>query len=132
MERGGEIDWDEAVARIKAEIIAADWSLNRRRSAALLAALAVVEAGVSGRKSFRYLLEMARAALLYQEKHGPAPPPQVLDFIKQTLAQVIVVIEEERLSAEGETEIFNKVHLAFIALKSRLAQGRGGKSGGGG
>lgn len=125
-----EMDREEAVARIRAEIIAADWRLNRRRAAALVAALAAVEADAGERKTFRYLLEMARAALAYLDKHGDEAPPMVLDFLKQALAQVISVIEEERLSAERETEIFNKLHLSFIALKRQLARGRAEKSGG--
>jgi len=114
------MDREEAMARIRAEIIAADWRLNRRRAAALLEALVVVEAGADRRKTFRYLLEMARVALAYQERHGDAAPPMVLDFLKAALAQVIAV-SEENLSAERETEIFNKVHLSFIALKRKLA-----------
>lgn len=129
MEAEREMGWEEAVARIKAEILAADWSLNRRRAAALTTALAVVEAGANGRKTFRYLLDMARAALIYQDKHREAAPPMVLDFLKQALAQVIVVLEEEQLSAERETEIFNKLHLAFLALKRQLARRREGKGG---
>ena len=120
------------MARIRAEIIAADWRLNRRRAAGLVAALAAVEADAGGRKAFRYLLEMARVALAYQEKHGDEAPPMVLDFLKAALAQVIAVIEEENLSAERETEVFNKVHLSFIALKRQLARvraERGGRSG---
>ncbi|NTV12645.1 MAG: hypothetical protein HGA96_01730 [Desulfobulbaceae bacterium] len=116
-----EMDREEAMARIRAEIMASDWRLNRRRIEALRVALAAVEVGNRGRKAFRYLLEMARAALDYQEKRDEDAPPMVLDFLKQALAQVIAVSEEEQISLERETEIFNKVHLAFIALKRRLA-----------
>jgi len=124
-----EMDKDAAVARIKAELLAADWRLNRRRVAALAAALAVVETDAGERRAFRYLVEMARAALAYQEKHGDSAPPMVLDFLKATLAKVIGVIEEEDLSLERQTEIFNKAHLAFIALKGQLARVRVGEAG---
>ncbi len=124
-----EMDRDEAVARIRAEIMAADWRLNRRRAEGLRIALAVMEVGAERRKAFRYILEMARVALVYQEKHGDEAPPMVLDFLKQALAKVIAVIEEDHPAAERETEIFNKVHLSFIALRRRLAQVRAEKSG---
>lgn len=116
-----EMDRDEAMARIRAEIIASDWRLNRRRSEALRAALTVLAADAGGRPSFRYLLEMAGAAMTYQEKRGETAPPMVLDFLKQALAWVIAVAEDEQLAPEREAEIFNKVHLAFLALKRRLA-----------
>ena len=125
-----EMDKEEAVARIRAEILAPDWRLNQRRAATLAAALAVVGGDAGERKAFRYLLEMARVALAYQERHGQEAPPMVLDFLKAALAQVIAVIEEDHLSVERETEIFNKVHLSFIALKRQLARVRAEKSGG--
>lgn len=122
------MDREEALARIRAEIMASDWRLNRRRAEGLRIALTAVELGANGRKSFRYLLEMARVAVAYQEKHGEAAPPRVLDFLKQALAQVVAVLEEDDLSDEQGTEIFNKVHLAFLALKRQLAKPESPKS----
>lgn len=120
--------WEEAVARIKGEVLAADWRLNRRRGAALGEALRVVAGELAGRRAALSLVEMARVALAYQEQHGEGAPPPVLDFLKQALAQVIAVIEEEDISAEEEAEIFNKVHLAFLLLKRQLALTPAGKA----
>ena len=117
-----EMDKEAAMARIRAEVMASDWRLNRRRAEGLRIALAAVATGAKGQKSFRYLLEMARVALAYQEKHGEAAPPMVLDFLKQALAQVVTVLEEDDLSDEQGTEIFNKVHRSFLALKRQLAK----------
>lgn len=122
-----EMDREAAMARIRAEIMASDWRLNRRRAEGLRVALAAVESAADGSKAFRYLLEMTLVALAYQEKRGEEAPPMVLDFLKQALAQVVTFIEEEQLPAERGTEIFNKVHLSFINLKRQLALTQLGK-----
>ena len=111
----------EAVARIKAEILAPDWQLNQRRAAALAKALRVVEQMLAARRSPRLVLEMARAALAYHGRYGEAQGAVVLDFLKQALAQLIVFVEDDSIPAERAAEIFNKVHLAFLRLKRQLA-----------
>ena len=116
---------DEALARIKAEVIAADWRLNRRRIEGLRQALAVVVEGLGARRSLMSLVEMAGAALLYQERHGESAPPAVLDFLKQDLARLVDLLEDEVVSAERDAEVFNKVHGRFLALRRLLAPGDG-------
>lgn len=116
-----EMNREEALARIKAEVLAADWRLNRRRAEGLRQALAVVAGELAGRRSLGHLVAMARAALASQERYGDSAPPAVLDFLKQNLARLADLLEDEVVSAERDAEIFNKVHARFLQLRLVLA-----------
>ena len=115
-----EMNDEEALARIKAEILAADWRLNRRRVEGLRLALAVVAGGVVGRRSLASLVEMARVALDCHDRCGESAPPAVLDFLKLDLARLVDLLEDETVSAERDAEVFNKVHVRFIELRPLL------------
>lgn len=114
---------EEARARIKAELLAPDWRLNRRRAEGLRLALAVVAGELAGRPSVGLLMEMAKAALDWQEGHGESAPPAVLDFLKQALARLTDLLEDEVISTERDAEIFNKVHARFLELRLLLTSG---------
>jgi hypothetical protein len=118
----------EALARIKAEVMAPDWRLNQRRLEGLRLALAELAGGLGGRHNLGHLLAMAQAALVWQERYGESAPPAVLDFLKQALARLADLLEDEVASAERDAEIFNKVHARFIELRQLLAAGGVGRS----
>lgn len=120
-----EMSSEEARARIKAEILAQDWRLNRRRAEGLRLALAVVGGELAGRPSLGLLVEIAKAALVCQDRYGESAPPGVLDFLKQVLARLTDLLEDEVVSAERDAEIFNKVHGRFLELRLLLASGGG-------
>lgn len=118
-----EMNGEEALARIKAEVLAADWRLNRRRIEGLRRALGVVAAELAGRRrSLLHLVEMAREALLWQERCGESASPAVLDFLKQILARLADLLEDEVVSGERDAEIFNKIHARFLELRPLLAR----------
>ena len=123
-----EMNGEEALARIKAEIMASDWRLNRRRIEGLRLALQVVSGGLSGRRSLAHLVATAEAALTWQERLGESAPPAVLDFLKHNLARLVDLLEDEVISAERDAEIFNKVHARFLELRFLLASGQSGRS----
>lgn len=123
-----EMNRVEALARIKAEVLASDWRLNRRRVEGLRLALAVVVGELAGRRSLGHLVEMARVALACQERYGESAPPAVLDFVKQVLARLVDLLEDEVVSAERDAEVFNKVHVRFLELRPVLAL-EGGSAG---
>lgn len=124
-----EMNREEALARIKAEILAPDWRLNRRRAAGLRVALAVVAGDLAGRRSLGLLVQMAATVLACQEQQGEAAPPALLDFLKQNLAGLADLLDDEVVSAERDAEIFNKLHGRYLDLRPLLA-GRGGVAGG--
>lgn len=118
-----EMNREEALARIKAEVIAPDWRLNRRRAEGLRLALSVVAATLAGRRSLEHLVAMAGAALACQERYGESAPPAVLDFLKQILARLADLLDDEVVSFERDAEIFNKVHARFLELRLLLTSG---------
>jgi len=61
----------------------------------------------------------------WQECHGESAPQAVLDFLKQTLARLTDLLEDEVISTERDAEIFNKVHVRFLELRLLLTSGGG-------
>lgn len=120
-----EFTLDEAVQRLKAEILAPDWCLGERRALGLLQALTVVESRHRQRRVLLCLGGMARAAVAYLRSRGEAAPPEVLDFLKQALAHLVALLEEEEVETVRETEVFHKLHDRFQRLKAKLAAGAG-------
>lgn len=116
---------EEALARIKAEVLAPDWRLNRRRAEGLRLALSVVTGGLAGRRSLGHLVEIALVTLACQDRYGEEAPPTVLDFLKQVLARLADLLEDEVVSRERDAEIFNKVHIRFLELRPLLISGGG-------
>ncbi len=118
-----EMNKEEALARIKAEVMAPDWRLNRRRVEGLRLALAVVSVSLAGRRSLGLLVEIALVTLACQDRYGEEAPPAVLDFLKQVLARLADLLEDEVVSKERDAEIFNKVHARFLELRPLLTSG---------
>jgi len=121
---------DDALLRLKGEILAPDWRLNERRAAGLLRALAVVEGDTRHRWPVLMVCAMARAAVDYLRPRGSAAPPAVLDFLKQVLAQLVIMREEDEPDSAREEEIMGRLYGRFIQLKARLASNPGNKRSG--
>jgi hypothetical protein len=112
---------DEALLRLKGEILAPDWRLNERRAQGVLLALAAVEEEFRLRRPVLALCAMARAAVDYIRPRGASAPPAVLDFLKQDLALLVVLLEDEEPGSARETEIVDKLSGRFHRLKAQLA-----------
>ena len=97
---------DEALERLKAEVLAQDWRLNERRINALEDAFEAIAEMARSRKSFRYVLGMARGTLDYIKKHGDSSLPEALDFFKESLAHLVSMAEEDDPDPRREEEIF--------------------------
>ena len=121
MEDKTEISQEEALQRIKAEIVAFDWLLNQRRIDLLADAFAALKNALPGRRGYDYVMAMAVEALAYQERHGNEALPEALDFFKQSLAHLVTMIEEDELSQAREAELFHLVHGRFEVLKKKIA-----------
>jgi hypothetical protein len=115
---------DEALLRLKGEILAPDWKLNERRALELLRSLAVVETAARHRRPVLTICAMARAAVEYHSRRGGSEPPAVLDFLKQTLALLVVLLEEDEPGSARETEILDKLYGRFNRLKAQLDASR--------
>jgi hypothetical protein len=112
---------DEALLRLKGELLAPDWRLNERRAVGLLQALTVVEVDARQRRAVLTVCAMARAAVDYLRSRDLVAPPAVLDFLKQALALLVVLLEEDEPGAAREEEILGKLYGRFKQLKARLA-----------
>ncbi len=123
---------DEALLRLKGELLASDWRLNERRAEGLLQALALVEADSRHRRSVLVICAMARAAVDYLRPRGLATPPAVLDFLKQALAHLVALLEEDEPGSSREAEVLDKLYGRFNQLKARLAAGPGNNRAGSG
>ncbi len=121
---------DEAILRLKAELLAADWRLNDRRGRFLRQALAAIDSACGWRRELRAITGMARAALDYQERRQWQAPPAVLDFLKQALAQLDSLLEEDGADEGRESEAARRLHQRFLKLKGELATGRRGAAAG--
>jgi hypothetical protein len=123
---------DDALLRLKGELLAPDWQLNDRRAVGLLRALAVVEGYTRLRRAVLMVCAMARAAVDYLRPRGSAAPPAVLDFLKQALAHLVVMLEEDELDSAREEEIMDRLYGRFMQLKAWLAANPGNKRSGAG
>jgi len=115
-----EISQGQALQRIKAEIVAFDWSMNQRRIDLLSDAFSVIKGALPKSRGYCYVLGMAGGALAYLERHGDAALPEALDFLKQALAHLVTMLEEENLSKTRESEIFHLMLDRFEVLKKKI------------
>jgi hypothetical protein len=120
-----QISIDEAIQRLKAEIMAQDWQLSRRRSERLHVAFAVLDKAVAGRRGYDYILGMARGTLEYLDRHGRVARPEALDFLKESLAHLVTIVEDRELTGAREAEIFHRAYARFKTLKKNIAEAKG-------
>jgi len=115
---------EEAFQRLRAEILAQDWRLSSRRIEALFMAFDTLERVFEARKGPVYILGMARGALDYLKRRGDEALPAALDFLKEALAHLVSIYEDENMTAGREAELFNKAYERFNKLKERIKSGR--------
>ena len=112
---------EEAIHKLKAEIIAQDWRLSPRRAAGLEAAFACLGERFSTRKATAAMLVMAGSVLGYIKKFG-GDPPETIDFLKEAMAHVVNLYEDLEYDPDKEKQIFQSLYARFNALKKKIKE----------
>ena len=120
-----EMSLAEALQYLKAEILIQDWRLSPRRIESLSRAFAAIDREVADRRALSQMLGMARATLEYIRRHGNKILPDVFDFQKESLAQLVNIIEDPDLTDTRAREICQRVYERFMSLKGKLVSGGG-------
>jgi hypothetical protein len=111
---------EEAIQRVKAEIIAPDWRLNVKRIELLDAAFSRLKEQFRSRRSLGAILTMASNVLQYVKNKGDTSPPDSIDFLKEAMANVVNLYEEVDSDPEREEQIFQQVFAHFQELKRKI------------
>lgn len=120
---------EEAIQRLKAEIIAQDWRLSQKRADALEAAFACLRERFRNRKSTQAILFMVGSVVGYIKKRGDILPAAI-DFLKEAMAHVVSLYEDLDFDPEKEEKIFTSLFQKFNKLKTTIkAQSAGGDPG---
>ncbi|MBU0481682.1 MAG: hypothetical protein KKG47_11335 [Proteobacteria bacterium] len=121
-EKGNELAAEEAVQLLKIEIMAQDWSLSSRRATGVGEALKVLHPFMKGRKGAIHIMGMARGALDHIVLHGREVRPEVMDFLKAALANIVTLYEDEGAGGGArEAELFHRTYDNFKKLKAMVA-----------
>ncbi len=113
---------DEAISRLKAEIISQDWRLSEQRAAALAAAFACLQQRFRNRKAVHAILLMAGNVLTYIQRHGDRRVPETVDFIKEAMAHVVRCHESGSLDVEEDKRMLRAVYRRFTDLRRTVRQ----------
>jgi hypothetical protein len=111
---------EEAVQRVKAEIIAPDWRLSAKRIESLAAAFACLQERFGNRKRLRDIITMAGNVLQYIRIKGDNSPPDSVDFLKEAMADIVNLYEEGSDDPERDERVFKKALAHFQQLKERI------------
>ncbi|MEA2083049.1 MAG: hypothetical protein U9O82_02180 [Thermodesulfobacteriota bacterium] len=113
---------DESIQRLKAEIIAQDWSLSQKRIELLDSAFSSLKQRFKTRKGIHAILVMADSALDYIKKKKENSLPDAIDFIKEAMAHVVNLYEESDFDPASEEKIFQIVYSRFTTLKTKVKE----------
>jgi hypothetical protein len=111
---------EEAVQRVKAEIIAPDWRLSSKRIEALNASFACLRERYQDSKDIKAILTMAGNVLQYIRSKGDYSPPDSIDFLKEAMADIVSLYEEGDHDPEREERVFKKIFARFQVLKEKI------------
>lgn len=115
---------DESIQRLKAEIIAQDWSLSPKRIELLDSAFSCLKQRFKTRKGIHAILVMAGSALNYIKKRKENSLPDTIDFLKEAMAHVVNLYEESNFDPASEEKIFQTVYSRFSTLKTKVGEGK--------
>ncbi len=110
---------DDAVLRLKAEIIAQDWRLSPKRAARLDEAFVSLKGHFRERRAIHAMLVMAANVLDYIKGHG-VNPPDTIDFLKEAMAHVVSLHEELGVDLNREQEVLRNLLVRFNRLKDKI------------
>lgn len=111
---------DESIQKLKAEIIAQDWRLPQRRIEPLTAAFTCLRNRFKNRKNLFAILTMANNVLKYLEKHDSTVHPDFIEFLKEAMAHVVNIYEENKLAPDKEAQLFKKMYSQFNCLQQKV------------
>ena len=80
---------DDAVQRLKNEILSQDWRLSSHRIERLEEALSCLRKRFRSRKAMFSILTMAVNVLDYKKKKGDDCQPEAIDFLKESMAHMV-------------------------------------------
>ncbi len=110
---------DDAVLRLKAEIIAQDWRLSPKRAVRLDEAFVSLKGHFRERRAIHAMLVMAANVLDYIKGHGVSPP-DTIDFLKEAMAHVVSLHEELEVDLNREQEVLINLLGRFNRLKDKI------------
>jgi hypothetical protein len=112
---------EDAIVRLKAEVIAQDWRLSPKRVEQLEAAFASLREHFHGRKPTHAMLVMVTNVLEYIKTHGNSPP-DTIDFLKEAMAHLVNHYEELVDDPAQEDQTFQALFRRFTSLKEKIQQ----------
>lgn len=110
---------EDAILRLKAEIIAQDWRLSPKRAEQLETAFASLRIHFANRKPIHAMLVMATNVLAYIKNRG-ASPPETIDFLKEAMAHVVNLHEDLADDPSREEILFQGLFSRFTTLKKKI------------
>jgi len=122
-----QLSIEDAIKKLKAEIIAQDWRLSPKRAAGLEEAFQCLRQRFKSRRATNAMLVMAGSVLDYIKKRG-GTPPETIDFLKESMAHVVNLYEDLIFDPEKEEQLFAGLFKRFQRLKGKIKTGEGVKA----
>ncbi len=110
---------EEAIKRLKAEVIAQDWRLSPKRAASLEDAFQCLRQHFNTRKAMQAMLIMAGSVLEHIRKRN-GKPPETIDFLKEAMAHIVSLYEDLDDEPGREKAVFDSLFKRFQGLKQKL------------
>lgn len=116
----GLMPTEEALRRLRAEIIAPDWRLTDSRISRLEAALVTLRLDMATRRDAVAVVTMAENVLLYIRRRQALDTYLLLAFLKEAVAQAVSLHEEAAPDPHQDARTFRAVYQRFQAVKRGL------------
>jgi hypothetical protein len=110
-----------ALDQLRAEILSPDWRLSPQRLGRLRAALCRLNTFFAHRRHLLALLKMAISVVVFLEEEGDQTT--AVDFLKEALAHIVRLHEEEDHDPDHEQEIVRRAYRRFQRLAIPLHTG---------
>ncbi len=111
---------EESIQRLKAEIIAQDWTLSQKRITLLEASFTCLKQRFKTRKAAFAILIMAGSVLDYIKRRGENTPIVTIDFLKEAMAHIVNLYEDGNFNPEQEEKLFRGLYSRFSSLKQQI------------
>lgn len=116
---------DESIQKLKTEIISQDWSLPPKKIEPLQAAITRLKDHFDTRKNALAILSMADSILLYAQKRQGQVTPEFIDFLKEAMAHVVNMHEEDNFTSDQDAELCKRVYGKFVRLREKATMTNG-------